>query len=247
LRADSGIRQQQCGGLLLTRMRSRIDIVIPAGPGDSAWRKLLPQLTMSPAQNTILVLATGETERPDDAAGLRVVYAASGRAHQLNAGAAAGDGDWLWFLHADSCVNARTLKGMREFVERDETAIGYFDLRFLDDGPRLMFVNSLGAYVRSRFLGLPFGDQGLLMPRRVFDRLGGFDDAAGKGEDHALIWSARAQGVPLKPLNAAIHTSARKYAEHGWWRTTWQHLRMTREQATRFSRRAHALQASDRS
>jgi rSAM/selenodomain-associated transferase 2 len=228
-------------------MKPCVDIIIPAAPGDSAWRDLLPQLTPSPAQNTILVLATGESEEPAHDAHVRVVQSPRGRARQLNAGASAGNGDWLWFLHADSRLSAKTLDGMRDFVNRNEAAIGYFDLRFLDDGPRLMFVNSFGAFLRSRFLGLPFGDQGLLMPRRVFDALGGFDEAAGKGEDHALIWTARAQGVPVKPLRASIHTSARKYAEHGWWRTTWQHLRMTREQASRFSRRAHAQQATDRS
>jgi rSAM/selenodomain-associated transferase 2 len=228
-------------------MRTSVDIIVPAGPGDSAWRSLLPQLTPSSSQNTILVLATGELEAPDENAGVRVIHSPSGRARQLNAGAAAGHGDWLWFLHADSRLGAKTLDRMREFVETNQAAIGYFDLRFVDDGPRLMFVNSFGAYLRSHFLGLPFGDQGLLMPRRVFDALGGFDDAAGKGEDHALIWTARAQGVPLKPLNAVILTSARKYAEHGWWKTTWQHLRMTREQATRFSRHAHSQQATDRS
>jgi hypothetical protein len=233
--------------MLLTLMKPSVDIIVPAGPGDYAWRQLLPQLTPSPAQNTILVLPAGDAEGPDDHAGVSVVRSPSGRARQLNAGAAAGNGDWLWFLHADSSLSAKTLDVMRGFVDCDEDAIGYFRLRFLDDGPRLMVINTFGAYLRSRFLGLPFGDQGLLMSRRVFVALGGFDDAAGKGEDHALIWSARAHGVPLRPLKAAIHTSARKYAEHGWWPTTWQHLRMTREQASRFSRHAHSQRASDRS
>jgi GT2 family glycosyltransferase len=227
-------------------MSPSVDIIVPAGPGDYTWRQLLPQLTPSPAQNTILVLPAGEAERADEHASVRVVRSPSGRARQLNAGAAAGDGDWLWFLHADSSLSVKTLNVMRDFVDSNEAVIGYFDLRFLDDGPRLMFVNSFGAYLRSRFLGLPFGDQGLLMPRQVFYALGGFDEAAGKGEDHALIWAARAQGVPLKPLNAAIHTSARKYAEHGWWKTTWQHLRMTREQARRFSRLARSQQVTER-
>jgi GT2 family glycosyltransferase len=130
---------------------------------------------------------------------------------------------------------------MRRFVGNDAAAIGYFRLRFLADGPRLTFLNAWGAHFRSRVFGLPFGDQGLLMPRRIFDALGGFDESVTAGEDHDLIWSARTRGIPLLPVDAPIFTSARKYAERGWWRTTREHLGMTRDQARRFSRRhAHA-------
>ena len=175
-----------------------------------------------------------------------MIHAPAGRARQLNAGAAATKADWLWFLHADSEVTTRTLTVMRDFVGADADAIGYFRLGFLNDGPRGMFLNAWGARLRSRLFGMPFGDQGLLMPRRVFAALGGFDESIGKGEDHALIWAAHAQGIPLHSLNATIRTSARRYAEHGWWRTTWQHLRLTRTQAEKFSRHARAPAAIER-
>jgi len=101
-----------------------------------------------------------------------------------------------------------------------------------------MWINTIGAHVRSRWLRLPFGDQGLLMPRRVFEALGGFDERHRGGEDHALVWSARRLGVPLRPLRAPIFTSARKYAQLGWWGTTTMHLRLTGAQAWQFSRAA---------
>jgi len=83
---------------------------------------------------------------------------------------------------------------------------------------------------------LPFGDQGLLMPRRVFEALGGFDETQPGGEDHALVWAARHAGVPLVALRAPMFTSARKYAQAGWWATTRLHLRLTCTQAWRFAR-----------
>ena len=218
-------------------MRPSLAIVIPAGPGDRTWEGLLPQLAAARAREVMLVLAQGDDEVMGALpANVTVIRSAAGRARQLNAGAVRADADWLWFLHADSRIVAATLYALHRFVETDETAIGYFDLRFLRDGPRLMFLNTLGALVRSRLLGLPFGDQGLLMPRRVYDAIGGFGEHVGAGEDHAAIWSARAHDIPLRALRAPIYTSARKYAQRGWWATTRDHVRATAQQARRFSR-----------
>lgn len=218
-------------------MSPSLAIVVPAGPGDNAWQGLLPQLGPANASCITLVLPRDE---PLAAvvlpANLSVVRSEAGRARQLNAGAAATSSDWLWFVHADSRITDATIRDLHDFVAADQDAIGYFDLRFLDDGPWLTVLNTIGARFRSRWLGIPFGDQGLLMPRRVFDAIGGFDDHPRGGEDHSLVWSARNRGVPLHALRAPIYTSARKYARYGWWGTTSRHLRLTCSQAWRFSR-----------
>ena len=220
-------------------------IVVPAGPGDGAWHGLLPQLDAARAQEIALVLARGAPAPAGLAGNVTVVLADAGRALQLNAGAATTRAEWLWFVHADSRVTPATLAALHRFVAADADAIGYFDLRFLGDGPRLTVLNTIGARLRSRWLGLPFGDQGLLMPRRVFEAIGGFDDRHRGGEDHALVWSARGLGVPLQPLRAPIYTSARKYAQRGWWATTAQHLWLTCVQAWRYSRTARAPSERD--
>lgn len=168
------------------------------------------------------------------------IDAPRGRATQQNAGANQADGDWLWFLHADCVLAADTVPALVRFIDRADTSqsaeAGYFDLRFLDDGPMLMRLNTLGTWLRSHWLGLPFGDQGLVLPRAVFERLGGFDPALNHGEDHDLVWRLRRAKVRLRPVGASLLTSARKYAEHGWWSTTRWHLRETWRQARRFSR-----------
>jgi len=218
-------------------MQPSLAIVIPAGPGDEAWQGLLPQLGQAHAADIVLVVPRGSPELLATLpANVTVCSAPAGRARQLNAGAMATQADWLWFVHADSRVTAATLAALRRFVAADPDAIGYFDLRFLDDGPRLTWLNTIGANVRSRWLGLPFGDQGLLLPRRVFAALGGFDESEPDGEDHALVWAARRARVPLVALRAPIYTSARKYARGGWWETTRGHLRLTCMQAWRFAR-----------
>ena len=221
----------------MTAALASIAVVIPVGPGDRVSPTLLTQLAQLPTASEAIVVHAGDGDAdPPPASPARVIQATRGRASQQNAGAAAATRDWLWFLHADSQLAPTTLPALARYVERDETALGYFDLRFLDDGPALMRLNAFGARLRSRWFGLPFGDQGLVMRRSTFEDLGGFDPAVSCGEDHDLVWRARRAGVPLRPVGAPLYTSARKYAERGWWSTTAWHLQETWRQARRFSR-----------
>lgn len=223
----------------MKRIVPALSIVVPAGPGDEAWRALLPALVRDCAAmrfdaQVLLVLPAGAPPPHGVPTAVDVVYAPVGRASQLNAGAQASSGTWLWFVHADSGLDARAIDAVARRVQRDRDELAYLDLRFDDDGPALVALNTLGAWVRSRLLRLPFGDQTLLVPRRVFERLGGF--AAVAGEDHAFVWAARRDGVPVRPLGATVRTSARRYAAHGWLATTARHLVLTVQQAWRYSR-----------
>lgn len=224
---------------------AELAVVVPIGPGERAWRMLLPDLVALPPTARIMFVAADEADMPSPAdcaaAGLAAeivsLTAPRGRASQLNAGARAAGRPFLWFLHADSRLDAASLPALeRTLIERPE-ALGYFDLRFRQDGPMAMRLNALGVHVRSRWLGLPFGDQGFFLSAATFERLGGFDPTLVAGEDHALVWAARRAGVPLVPAGASISTSARKYAEGGWLRTTVRHVRLTAAQAWRYSRR----------
>jgi hypothetical protein len=217
-----------------------LSVIVPVGPGDQAWRSLLGDLAVLGQCAEVILVAT-PTQRPRPAANhepfpesaARWLEVPAGRARQQNAGAATARGHTLWFLHADSRVPAATVAAAQRFAGR--AAIGYCDLRFQADGPRLVCLNAIGAHIRSRWLGLPFGDQGLILPRDTFHALGGFDESLQAGEDHALIWTARRAHIPLVPLRAPVLTSARRYAEQGWWRTTSRHVRLTIAQARSFA------------
>jgi GT2 family glycosyltransferase len=211
---------------------SQVSIVLPVGPGDRAWPPLYAALREHAAAAELLPVFTDGDAQPMPADAMR---APAGRAHQQNAGAHAARRTWLWFLHADTRFTPETLPALRAFLARDEPALGWFRLRFDADGPKTlqwaMRANAMGANWRSRRLGLPFGDQGLLIPRLEFDRLDGFDPQLAYGEDHALVWRARRAELPLREIDAALITSARKYAERGWLRTTLRHWRLTADQA----------------
>ncbi len=105
---------------------------------------------------------------------------------------------FLWFLHADSRLNARSLTSLESSLRAEPDGLHYFDLAFLPDGPRLMILNQAGVWLRSHLLGLPFGDQGFCLKRELFLKLGGFDETAPYGEDHLLVWAAKRRQNPAR-------------------------------------------------
>ncbi len=227
---------------MATPLRKMLSVIIPVGPGDVSWRALLPDLAALPSDSEIVLVAVpGESPADFQTRAFALtcrtqwIEATAGRASQQNAGAAQAHGEVLWFVHADSRVTAATLTALDRYLAAPH-GLGYFDLRFLGDGPLAMRLNMLGAWIRSRWLRLPFGDQGFVLRAVDFARLGGFDARVSYGEDHALVWQARRRHIPLRALAAPLYTSARKYAEHGWWRTTAHHLLHTLAQAWRFAR-----------
>lgn len=221
-------------------MLPRLSIVVPIGPGESAWRALLGDLQSLPVDVELLLVGVDAAPPELDAlsgalAGrLRWLQASQGRAVQQNAGAAAARGNWLCFLHADSRLEAAAVRALAAVAQR-AAALYHFDLGFFD-GPALLRLNALGANLRSRLFGLPFGDQGLCLPRADFQRLGGFDERLPRAEDHALVWAAHRARLPVRRLGARLRTSGRRYAEAGWLRTTLRFLALSWTQARAFSK-----------
>mgnify|MGYP002712989953 CR=1 FL=1 len=219
----------------------RLSVIVPLAPDEVAWPALIEQLASLPPASEVILACTEahRIQRPPHwpaATGFRSVRCAIGRARQQNAAARCARGEWLWFLHADSRLSPDVLPTVQHFLDSGAEALAYFDLAYAGDGPRLAALNAWGANLRSRWLGLPFGDQGLLLPARRFAELGGYDESAACGEDHLLVWAARHGHLPLQRLAAPIRTSARKYARHGWLRTTLRNARLTAAQAWLASR-----------
>ncbi|MDE2249420.1 MAG: TIGR04283 family arsenosugar biosynthesis glycosyltransferase [Xanthomonadaceae bacterium] len=220
-----------------------LSVIVPLAPGETEWQGLLQQLASLPAGSEVIVVRADEESWPAPAAWpmrlrYRECHSTPGRARQLNLGARLATGHWLWFLHADSRLRPDSLRELQRFLAEGVDALGWFRLAFRKDGPRWTVLNAAGANLRSRWLGLPFGDQGLVLPRHCFEALHGFDEQARYGEDHLLVWAARHAALPLRRIPALLETSARKYARQGWLATTLGHWRRTAAQAWRARRRA---------
>ncbi len=201
-----------------------LSIVIPVGPGDTAWRGLVGRLTEHLPQADIVVSAAEPPTPAPRRSGIRWVHGPSGRAAQLNRGIDSAHGERLWLLHADSRPDPIALAAAKRFArEMPERAIGWFDLAFGDDGPGRARLNAAGANLRSRFAQLPFGDQGWMMRRSVVESVGRFDPGFGRGEDLEFVVRATARGIQLVRIGAHLRSSARRYRESGWLTTTLAH------------------------
>lgn len=220
----------------------QLSIIIPFAPDDMAWKDLLLDLNKLSADAEIILVAGSENAKRTAMesrlpGNVSVIHDGLGRGRQMNAGARQARNPCLWFLHADSRLDQRCIEAIHGF-DYSKRQMGYFGLRFQNDGPRRMGINSFGVWLRSRFLRIPFGDQGFAISKSCFEILGGYREDLSSGEDHAFVWTARKNGVQLKYLNACIQTSARKYAQYGWGKTTRMHLRETWRQARLFSKQA---------
>jgi len=214
-------------------------VIIPVAPGETAWTSLVADLKRLPLEAEILFVSPELPSKVlkvllDDLASSRNVrwlQAAKGRGRQLNAGAHATHKPYLWFLHADSRLAESALHRLEQSLQQEPDALHYFNLSFLDDGPALTTINAVGVWFRSHLFGLPFGDQGFCLARKLLAKLGGFREDLRYGEDHLLIWQARHQGINLHCTGGFIKTSARKYRDNGWGVTTLTHLTLTGKQA----------------
>lgn len=147
-------------------------------------------------------------------AGATVVAGAAGRGAQLAAGAATGDGQWLLFLHADTVPGDGWARVVTGFTSRPANVgkAGYLRLRFDTPDPRARRIERFVRW-RSRTLGLPYGDQGLLIARALYDYLGGYRSLA-LMEDVDLV--RRIGRNNLVPLDADAVTSPQRYERDGW-------------------------------
>ena len=155
--------------------------------------------------------STDETRAVARELGAHWVEGAPGRGGQLRRGVEAATGDWLLLLHADTHPAPDWAKAVYDHMTSRPDEAGWFRLRFRADGfaPRLV---AGGANLRSRYLGLPYGDQGLLISRAQLEAVGGVPDLP-LMEDVAL---ARALKGKLRPLGVHVTTSAQRYETDGW-------------------------------
>ena len=153
--------------------------------------------------------STDGTQAIAEAGGARVIEAPRGRGSQLHAGAAATTSPQLLVLHADS----RLGPDWPGALPKDGRA-GWFRLRLDDPAPAARRVERLANW-RARRFGLPYGDQGLVLPRALYDAVGGYRDMP-LMEDVDLV--RRIGRTRLTELDAEVVTSAIRYRRDGYWR-----------------------------
>lgn len=148
-----------------------------------------------------------------DASGARIIETKPGRGGQLRDGALAAAGDWLLFLHADTVLETGWEKEAAAFMRDNDARAAVFTLAFdaVGAAPRLI---AAGAMLRTRMARAPYGDQGLLIPRVLYNAAGGYRDLP-LMEDVDFIDRLNRRGR-FSVLSSKATTSARRYERDGY-------------------------------
>lgn len=136
-----------------------------------------------------------------------------GRGRQMNAGAAAAEGDILLFLHVDTRLPPNALAGVAAVMETNGYVGGAFQL---DIDSETWFLKGIAALanLRSRLNRIPYGDQAIFISRACFRALGGFREIPIM-EDLDLMRRIKRNGGKVCILDQKVTTSARRWEAEG--------------------------------
>ena len=143
---------------------------------------------------------------------LNFILTEPSRGLQLRKGAEASNTKWLLFLHADTKLNKKNISDIYSFMlDKNTFKVGFFKVRYRNN---LILANLISnwANFRTKIFKLPFGDQGLLISRYYYFKLGGHPKEKIM-EDLEFILKVPKKNRLL--LNSKISTSFRKFQKNG--------------------------------
>lgn len=171
---------------------------------------LLAQLNAA-GVGEIVLTDGGSAEPPVPPLLGRVIQAPRGRGDQCAAGAEAAAGQWLLFLHADTRLGTGWEAAVTSALA-DSSRAHHFAFALDDASPQARRLERVVAW-RCRVLALPYGDQGLLIHRDLYARVGGFRPIP-LMEDVDLV--RRLGRARLAVMPAVAITSAARWRREGW-------------------------------
>ncbi len=198
-------------------MRAPISIVIPTLNSQKTIRKTLESLfegIEAGIVRELIVVDGGSSDRTKEivlACGGKFHVSRASRGFQLSAGVNLAKGDFLFMVHSDSVLEINWSKNIKKYFNREA---GYYCRLSFDSKHPLAVMTSTWANVRSKIFNLPYGDQGLLIPRKLLMENGGYSSIPIMEDvDLAFRLKGKLYGMPI-----VIKTTSSKYREQGWFR-----------------------------
>lgn len=142
----------------------------------------------------------------------QLVHAKTGRSSQMNAGAQAANGQYFYFLHADT-FPPEDLANQFQTLFTSDCSCGCFQLAFTD--PSLLLRQS-SWFTRFKSTTFRFGDASLIVSKTAFEQVNGYDESFLLMEGNDIIRRLKRQ-YKFRVLNAKVTTSSRKYQRYGHW------------------------------
>lgn len=135
----------------------------------------------------------------------------AGRGGQLARGAQAASAPWMLFLHADTQLAPGWAGAVLAHMNRCPDRAAHFRLAFRSEARSARIVAGWANW-RARVLGLPYGDQGLLISRALYEAVGGYpEQSLMEDVEIARALQGRLDELPVRAL-----TSAARYEAEGW-------------------------------
>lgn len=190
-------------------MSPELSIIIPTLNEESSLRETLDSLQDFDGVE-IIVVDGGSADATVSIAqdyDVRLLHSTPNRGLQMQIGADAADGSFLWFLHADTVPNPNAVKQIIKFLRKPEIVGGNFTLRFDGESLPAKFMNRF--YRQIRRLGLIYGDSAIFVRKSVYQRIGGFKPLP-LFEDLDLIYRLKTEGKIIT-LPDAVTTSSRRF------------------------------------
>jgi rSAM/selenodomain-associated transferase 2 len=207
--------------------RGQISVIIPTLNAAASLPAAIAQFDAARAEGLVADIIVSDGGSLDDtvalarSAGAQAVTGPPGRGRQLALGAAAAQGGWLLFIHADTRLDPGWEAAVTTFLAaKGEDHAAAFAFALDDDAPAARRLEGIVAW-RCRVLALPYGDQGLLISRKLYDQLGGFAPIP-LMEDVDLV--RRIGRKRLTILDHRAVTSAARYRRDGYLRRSARNL-----------------------
>ncbi|MDB5688115.1 MAG: glycosyl transferase [Rhizorhabdus sp.] len=161
-----------------------LSVIIPTDgveqPAVATLAALVPGAAAGVIREVLLVdrAGTDVIEHVADVAGCGFLTVQGSRAAAMAAGAKQARSPWLMFLHAGAVLDSGWIEETSQFIQRvsgsDRPRAGIFRYArspYSDNSLRD------GIKFLARMVAGPYADQGLLIAREHYDRLGGYADA----------------------------------------------------------------------
>ena len=202
----------------------QLSVIVPTFDAAYCVARALEAVNRPPMVVERLVVDGGsqdETLSIAAAAGARIVGSPKGRGTQFAAGAAEADGDWFLFLHADTVLDPAWAEEACRFIEESgPSTAAVFRFALDDQSAAAARLETIVAW-RCRAMALPYGDQGLLISRQLYDALGGYKPIP-LFEDVDII--RRIGRGRLTLLETQAVTFATRYRQSGYFRRPMRNL-----------------------
>lgn len=194
-----------------------LSVIIPTKNAAETLPALLDSIKPAQDAGHVTEILASDANSEDDTLkilrdrGVKPLTGVEGRGFQLVRAAAAAQGPWLLFVRQHAVLGEGWADAVKETIEKDRHAVGYFRQRFSEPGHG---VYEFWAGLRASVVHLPLSDQGLLISKSYYGEIGGFRPDFPDLEDADLI--RRVNKKHLVEIPADIIVAAAPFAARGW-------------------------------